>query len=264
MKYLLSLSLVSSVLSFTACKKDGTPVEYPGFGSLQVQSNASTPTVETFFILQVDGQTLDTLGSAEDYIKTFPLKTGDRYVSIIDASGKTVYTDTLQIELQKLKQFPSLLIQNENLLVNDYDPAVIKPAPGNMLARFIVTDPALPELLNIRFSVRYTSNSTGVSTFIDTEKEVKNISKTKFSEYIELTDPVSFDPDGYSHTYVFEGWNAATGEKVMDFTGRTYGFMRYGLGNLPTYQPDNVITMEIPASATGTTHIGKVLFQTTL
>lgn len=263
MKHLLAVWLLA-FLVLPGCKKEGIPEAATSFGALVVKSSASTPEIAASFILKIDGVTLDTIRSGGSYRRAFQIETGNRSVTMVNSAGAEVFRDTVTIALQTTVELPGMMIKGQDLLVDDYDPAIIKPAPGKCLLRFINMDPKLPESVNIKLTALY-YNYNFEPKSVPLNITVTNVSKKGFSTYVELDSPESIlkgvGDDAFIFWYAMDVWDATSGVKLLESTFDTPVYLAFSNSGSTDFIPNNVISMGIPAAGNDPWRTCIVLFQ---
>ncbi len=243
------------IIAASSCKKDGHPIEQPYFGTMKVLSSALTPDVAALFLLNIDGITLDTIKSSENFQKDYKIKAGEHLISVLNDKGTVAYKDTIFIDSESTVDLPAFAIQGEAFLVDDYDPAVIKPAEGKSLIRLITLDPTLPDKINVKVNAFYYDANFEIKTIPLNLQFNEPVSKQSYTQFLELEDParilesIGESPDNtYFFTYVLEGWDAATGNQVinLDIPNSDYTFLAFGSGALHDWLPNSVFTIGIP------------------
>lgn len=269
-KYYILLSIISIMLF--SCEQNGELLDETLYGSVILTCNSddtNNPEPRMKYLFQIDGNTIDTIKSSAGYRKSYKIKTGEHTVGLLKLDGTSVYEDVVTIEFQKDAALPPFFIQGENLLVDDYDPSIIKPAPGKCLIRLIITDPNLPDLMNISFVFRnpYGSPEGGLVE-VPLNVNLKNVSKTKFSEYVELDSPemlAGITNDYYGNSYYLTGTDAVTGVPILTPSGGTrFCVVRLPLNDelgIAEFPSNSVLTVGIfPVTPPATIRIGEIFF----
>ncbi|MCC8407820.1 hypothetical protein LJ707_02695 [Mucilaginibacter sp. UR6-1] len=222
--------LLIVVVAFQACKKEGEPIIYPSFGQLKISGSTSSA-----LIIAVDGKVTDTLASTSGSDLVLTVEEGKRKISLLDSLKKTVLDTTITIKSGSITNLSNFFYTGDGLLFPDPD-STRKPTPGHALVRIVITDKNLPDVLNI--DIVKLDFATGESTPV---AHIDGLTKSAFSGYIDLSDPLSADA-----FYVIEGTDLS-GNKVMSIESGNYGIISYdtdinvGL----TFLPNSIISLGI-------------------
>jgi hypothetical protein len=244
-KYFCILILLAGSIS---CQK-GEDIIDPAYGKLNIT---------TFFadnvpplLVQVDGKTIDTL-RPEHPSKLINLYAGDRNIQMVNQQTQQSVLDTiLHIEPGATTNMPQLYYIGNTAV---FDDMTSKPEKDSMLVRFIILDPSLPDELDLHFTLY------DFGSFIQPieEKKLYGVRKDRFSQFIQLPDPVSMMPDAPFLIFGVEAYKAGTNEKVMDLAQGTGTYVvasewrffvpnaiiSVGIGreNLGAHEPFNIFT----------------------
>ena len=214
----------ATAFALTSCSIDDEPdhVEYPD-AAYGVVANASPNSGDLYFYAdanQVNNSALN-FGTAMGYYNFF---TGDRVLSIKNAAGATVASDT--ISLQANDFFTAFAVNTyDNIELVTYRDSLEYPASGRALVRFINLSPdAAPITIN-------SPSQTFVTGL----------------EFKEATDFISV-PGG---TYDFSFTNTATGEAIYTeddaevLSGHIYTIYTKGFVVPPVGSNDTFTSVEI-------------------
>ncbi|MBS7566955.1 hypothetical protein KHS38_21295 [Mucilaginibacter sp. Bleaf8] len=251
--YIALFILASTILS--ACQK-GKDLESPGFGKLNITSSFAADANP--LLVQIDGETKDTLTFAKQGISGLPVKGGKRRILLINQANKQIITDTtVTIEIQNTFTLPTFLYTGTAAL---FDDVTAKPAQDSMLVRFVITDPALPNNMNIELIL----TDFGGTRLPLSNKKISSIRKDKFSSFIQLPNPASLLPEGTDPTffyYVIEGFDPANGNaKVMSIDEGSYSYV-LDFETFSTYTPNAVISLGIGAPQGDPSHYPSNIFR---
>jgi hypothetical protein len=252
--YIIIIGLLS-VSMLTACQK-GKDLVTPAYGKLSVTSSFSPDASP--LLIQIDGETKDTLTAAKPFIDNLPLKEGERHIVFINQTNKQVITDTtVVISSQKTFTLPTFLYTGTAAL---FDDVTAKPAVDSMLVRFVITDPALPNVMDLELTL----TDFGGTKLPLTSKKMRGVRKDKFSNFIQLPDPSSLLPPGTDpafYYYVIEGFDPANGnQKVMGIDEGTYSYV-LDFETFTTFTTNAVISLGIGAAQTDPSHMPSNIFR---
>lgn len=244
-------------ITLLSCKKQGDAILYPGFGTLQLKG--TVPAGTDAFTLQIDSNKPDSLKPKASQIDvTKILEQGKRRVGIYKGNAALLDT-TLQFP-QGSTQTLTFLYTGTSLLFDDPD-TTRKPESGNILVRFATTDNTLPDKMNIEIFLYYTLSGTKTMPL---NIKLENISKDRFSDYVELSNPTKLAPAGATNArFVIEGYNAATQQKVMAISDNSMSYIKLDKisGTGLTYTPNAVISLGIGAAVgSSKIHVPSIIF----
>ncbi len=244
-------------LLFLSCKKDGEIISAPSFGKLAVKFTSAN--ASEVFLLEVDGVVQDTVSK----IGELSLESGKRRITIFDVEQKQILDTTVEIDVRR-KVSLSCFFNGTTVFTDNLDPA-LKPQTDSLLVRFVSTDKALPELMDIQISL-YDFGGTIIPLM---NKTIKGIGKNKFSEYIQLPNPNVIDPnfDATFMFYVIEGFDATPGanyQKVMSIDDFSFTWLTYKDDGTFSWVPNNIISLGIgaaPEDGSSSLRTSQLIFQ---
>lgn len=211
-KQLIVLFLLITV--FLSSCQDGEDIAgATGYGQLKIKSTFSAGASP--ILVQIDGETKDTLSETKSSISGMILKEGLRKYKLIKETDQQILLDTdINILPGKMTVADAFMYNGETAL---FDDELDKwPQQDSMLVRFVTTDPILPDRMDIDILLYY--NSGGVK-LISLGKTIQGVTKDKFSEFIQLPYPVLLSPTGARYArYLIEGYDSDTKEKVMIYS----------------------------------------------
>lgn len=250
------LYLVAIITIFSSCEKRQL-IEEKAFGMISVSSifaGEASP-----LLIEVDGVSKGRLTvEVPRTLSAIILETGPRNLKLINEETGDILTDTtLIVEAAKTLTLPLFFYTGSAALFDDLDAT---PQPDSMLVRFVTLDPTLPNAMDIEISLwDFASEPIRL-----TDKNVGGVTKTDFSEFIQLPHPSLLLPPGTDPTYVYyviEGYDTTTGEKVMSMENWNIS-MIIDLNTNANYIANGVISMGIGAASDfDPTHLPEFIFQ---
>lgn len=231
------VQLVLTASLFSSCEK-GEDIPGVGYGKLQLNSSFSGDA--SALLIQVDGETKDTLTSTKPATTGdgIVLKTGKHRVLLVNQETKKVLSDTtVSIETARVFNLPKFFYSGTAALFDDLN---AKPQKDSILIRLVTTDPALPEVMDITISL-YDYDQINVPLV---NKKIRGVRKDRFSEFVQLPDPYSLAPNASFILYAIEATDPNdNNKKVMDIAEATNSYLEFEGPSY--YTPNGVLSMGI-------------------